>query len=101
MGDLKDRLGIWHRKASKNARVSNLEIAPMFREPHARSASELHLTHVYEPTRMASESDTDEKPPIGYTELIPEWGCWSETVEGGVADRVSLQTIIIFSTGGV
>ena len=36
----------------------------MFREPHARLASELHLTHVHEPTRM----DTDEKPPIGYTD---------------------------------
>src|SRR6267154_3399809 len=49
-GDLKDRLGIRHRKESKNKRVSDLETAPMFREPHARSASELALQQGYEPT---------------------------------------------------
>lgn len=67
-GDLKDRLGIRHRKESKNARVSDLETAPMFREPHARSASELTLSHGYEPTRVAPESDANEKRPAGYTD---------------------------------
>ena len=62
-GDLKDRLGIRHRKESKNARVSDLESAPMFREPHARSASELTLSHAYEPTPVQSESDVNEKRP--------------------------------------
>lgn len=61
-GDLKDRLGIRHRKASKNsARMSDLETAPMFREPHARSASELTLSQGYEPTRVQGEK------PRGYT----------------------------------
>jgi len=60
-GDLKDRLGIRHRKASKNTRVSDLETAPMFREPHARSTSELTLTHTYEPTRVATESDSEKR----------------------------------------
>lgn len=66
-GDLKDRLGIRHRKASKNRRVSDLETAPMFREPHARSTSELTLTHAYEPTRVAPESD-NEKRRGGYAD---------------------------------
>jgi phospholipid-translocating ATPase len=65
-GDLKDQLGIRHRKASKNARASDLETAPMFREPHARSASELTLSQVYEPTRVA-ESEMNKKRSRGYT----------------------------------
>ncbi|KAF8132618.1 hypothetical protein EV363DRAFT_1216395 [Boletus edulis] len=67
-GDLKDRLGIRHRKESKNRRPSDLETAPMFRDPHARSASELALPHTYEPTRMAPESDVNEKRPRAYTD---------------------------------
>lgn len=60
-GDLKDRLGIRHRKASKNKNnssnisdvsMSDLEMAPMFREPHARSASEVNLSQMYEPTQV-------------------------------------------------
>ena len=65
-GDLKDRLGIRHRKASKNIHASDLETAPMFREPHARSTSEITLSHVYEPTHGSPEPD--EKPPVGYTD---------------------------------
>lgn len=67
---MKDRLGIRHRKASKNARaLSDLETAPMFREPHARSASELTLPHLYEPTRMSPESsDVNEKRQAGYAD---------------------------------
>lgn len=66
-GDLKDRLGIRHRKESKNARISSdPETAPMFREPHARSASELTSAHVYEPRRVLSESpDANEKRHVG------------------------------------
>ncbi|KAF8628303.1 hypothetical protein AX17_006006 [Amanita inopinata Kibby_2008] len=41
-GDLKDQLGIRHRKASKTKRVAgNLEGAPMFREQHSGSPSEM------------------------------------------------------------
>jgi phospholipid-translocating ATPase len=72
-GDLKDRLGIRHRNASKNARVSDLETAPMFREPHARSASELTLSHAYEPTRVSPESsDANEKRRAGYPDDVLE-----------------------------
>ena len=62
-GDLKDRLGIRHRKASKNIHLSDLETAPMFREPHARSTSELTLSRGYEPREISPESDVNEKPP--------------------------------------
>ncbi|KAH7890567.1 hypothetical protein F5I97DRAFT_1798880 [Phlebopus sp. FC_14] len=55
-GDLKDRLGIRHRKSSKNKHAADLETAPMFREPHARSASELTLPHIYEPTAPAVQA---------------------------------------------
>ncbi|KAG9309612.1 hypothetical protein JVU11DRAFT_10273 [Chiua virens] len=65
-GDLKDRLGIRHRKASKNKGTYDLETAPMFREPHARSTSEVNLSHVYEPRGVPPESDVDEKRPGEY-----------------------------------
>lgn len=61
-GDLKDRLGIRHRKESKNKHV-DLETAPMFREPHARSASELALQQGYEPTVPRSPVGSDRKSP--------------------------------------
>jgi len=65
-GDLKDRLGIRHRKESKNKPVADLETAPMFREPHARSASELATQQVYEPTtpRSPEGSDTSGKDDV-------------------------------------
>jgi len=52
MGDLKDRLGIKHRKEKKNRGPSprNLEAAPMIHEQHSRSTSELSVHHAYEPT---------------------------------------------------
>jgi phospholipid-translocating ATPase len=57
LGDLKDRLGITHRKASKNKHNADLETAPMFRELHARSTSELTLGHAYEPTALPAEPE--------------------------------------------
>ncbi|KAI5988265.1 hypothetical protein EDC04DRAFT_2884149 [Pisolithus marmoratus] len=62
-GDLKDRLGIGHRKMSKN-KHSDLEATPMFREPHVRSASELTLHQTYQPTPLAPPS---AKPEVDET----------------------------------
>ncbi|EIW75489.1 phospholipid-translocating P-type ATPase [Coniophora puteana RWD-64-598 SS2] len=56
-GDLKDQLGIAHRKASKNKTRADLEQAPMFSRPHARSASEATLQQAYEPTRTTDSLD--------------------------------------------
>jgi phospholipid-translocating ATPase len=58
-GDLKDRLGIRHRKESKNKGLVDLETAPMFRDPHARSASELTMQQGYEPTTSRSPAGSD------------------------------------------
>lgn len=58
-GDLKDRLGIRHRKESKNKHIVDLETSPMFREPHARSTSELTMQQGYEPTSARSPADSD------------------------------------------
>jgi len=66
-GDLKDRLGIRHRKESKNESIVDLEIAPMFREPHARSASELNTQQGYEPTTARSPSGSDKSAIINNT----------------------------------
>ena len=44
-GDLKDRLGIKHRRDIKNAGKSDLEQAPMFHKPHFRSESEISSFH--------------------------------------------------------
>lgn len=55
-GDLKDQLGLSHRKARKNKNTSdrNLEAAPMFRI-HERSLSELStIHHNYEPANANS-----------------------------------------------
>lgn len=55
-GDLKDQLGIRHRNAKKNTKItaSNLEAAPMFHEQHSRSLSELSTHNQYEPTMTVS-----------------------------------------------
>ena len=52
MGDLKDKLGIKHRKEKKDRGPSprNLEAAPMIHEQHTRSISELSANHTYEST---------------------------------------------------
>ena len=60
LGDLKDQLGISHRKARKN-HGRNLEAAPMFVSPHSRSPSELSTHHDvptmnYEPAMLHSPS---------------------------------------------
>lgn len=57
-GDLKDQLGIGHRKARKNGKKGGeigLEYAPMFHEPHSRSLSEVSVIHhQYEPAPTRS-----------------------------------------------
>jgi phospholipid-translocating ATPase len=62
-GDLKDRLGIRHRKASKNRNQSlgTLEAAPIFREPHNRSFSESSNR------RQLYELAPSSTPPLGGT----------------------------------
>ncbi|KXN91577.1 Phospholipid-transporting ATPase DNF1 [Leucoagaricus sp. SymC.cos] len=68
MGDLKDRLGIKHRKQKKNRDPSsNLEAAPMFHEQHSRSMSELSVHNAYEPTEAASPAT----PQSQHGELSP------------------------------
>ncbi|KAF9238250.1 phospholipid-translocating P-type ATPase [Melanogaster broomeanus] len=68
-GDLKDRLGVKHRKASKNKQNADLETAPMFSQPHARSASEvaLNMGRAYEPTVVADVPDVGDKRRGGYS----------------------------------
>ncbi|KAL0581269.1 phospholipid transporting ATPase [Marasmius crinis-equi] len=55
MGDLKDQLGIKHRKGksrrAQNVSNNSLEAAPMF---HQRTGSELSIHAPYEPTRASS-----------------------------------------------
>jgi phospholipid-translocating ATPase len=55
MGDLKDQLGIGHRKkkATKEASLNAIEAAPMFHNIHNRSMSEFSQ-NAYEPARTAS-----------------------------------------------
>ena len=53
-GDLKDRLGIKHRRSDKN-KASKPEVTPMFRDLDSRSVSELSSVHdEYEPTMTRS-----------------------------------------------
>ncbi|KAI0320024.1 phospholipid-translocating P-type ATPase [Amylostereum chailletii] len=55
-GDLKDRLGIQHRRDIK--RGQDLEAAPMFHKPHARSTSEMStFNDGYEPALTGSPGD--------------------------------------------
>ncbi|KAI6101652.1 hypothetical protein EDD16DRAFT_1648774 [Pisolithus croceorrhizus] len=73
-GDLKDRLGISHRKTSKN-KHSDLEATPMFRDPHVRSASELTLHQTYQPTPLApppTKPEADETSQDGATFIAPQ-----------------------------
>ncbi|OJA07656.1 hypothetical protein AZE42_09081 [Rhizopogon vesiculosus] len=90
-GDLKDRLGIRHRKESKNKFVVDLETAPMFREPHARSASELAAQLSYEPTtaRSPAGSDGSRKGAINNSSYSTELGASQDKFlnphESGVA----------------
>lgn len=59
-GDLKDRLGIKHRKGRKGG---DIEVAPMFHQPHARSYSETSV--LYENGRGSSTQlylDSPQEP---------------------------------------
>ena len=57
-GDLKDRLGIKHRKDRKRG---DPEVAPMFHQPHARSQSEVSV--VYESGRASTTQLYLDNPP--------------------------------------
>jgi len=57
-GDLKDRLGIKHRKDRKRGDV---EGAPMFHQPHARSQSEVSV--LYESGRASTTQLYPDSPP--------------------------------------
>jgi phospholipid-translocating ATPase len=54
-GDLKDRLGLQHRRSRKDG--PNLEAAPMLLSPHLRSRSELDQP-VYQPVHMTSPASS-------------------------------------------
>lgn len=57
-GDLKDRLGIKHKKDRKKG---DIEVAPMFHQPHARSQSEVSV--VYESGRASTTQLYLDSPP--------------------------------------
>ena len=57
-GDLKDRLGIKHRKDRKRG---DIEGAPMFHKPHARSHSEVSV--LYENVRSSTTQLYLDSPP--------------------------------------
>lgn len=57
-GDLKDRLGIKHRKARKRG---DIEGTPMFHQPHARSQSEVSV--VYDGGRTSTTQRYLDSPP--------------------------------------
>jgi phospholipid-translocating ATPase len=65
-GDLKDRLGIRHRKSKRNHQ-KDLEYTPMFHEPHTRSRSD--VDDLYEPTMSAAtkEQVSEDAQPTNYT----------------------------------
>ncbi|KAG6844765.1 hypothetical protein H0H87_003988 [Tephrocybe sp. NHM501043] len=68
-GDLKDQLGLKHRRAKKipKGKQSTLEAAPMFQEQHNRSLSEVSIIHDrYEPTMTSSPGPKDNTPAEGY-----------------------------------
>ncbi|KAF9044299.1 phospholipid-transporting ATPase 1 [Panaeolus papilionaceus] len=69
-GDLKDQLGIGHRKNKhKEHAEHNLEAAPIFQEQHNRSFSELS-THQYEPASTGSPAP-NEAPRPTYLDTPP------------------------------
>ncbi|KZT25558.1 phospholipid-translocating P-type ATPase [Neolentinus lepideus HHB14362 ss-1] len=60
-GDLKDRLGIKHRRELKK---SDLEATPMFQKPHTRSESEFSTLHQdYEPALTSSPGNRGISAP--------------------------------------
>lgn len=73
MGDLKDQLGIRHRKGKNDnsGSSSTLEAAPMFHEQHARSLSELSTQNQYEPTMTTSPGIGTSAPRQTYLDTPP------------------------------
>ncbi|KAJ3494129.1 hypothetical protein NLJ89_g10874 [Agrocybe chaxingu] len=72
-GDLKDQLGISHRKDKKNKKISdsNLEAAPMFQDQHNRSMSEFsNPPNGYEPAMDRSPAVNDT-PRATYLDTPP------------------------------
>ncbi|CAA7270411.1 unnamed protein product [Cyclocybe aegerita] len=72
-GDLKDRLGISHRKDKKNKKISdsNLEAAPMFQDQHNRSMSEFsNPPNGYEPAMDRSPA-MEDTPRATYLDTPP------------------------------
>lgn len=64
MGDLKDRLGIKHRRDMQKAEQFDMEQTPIFHQPHFRSDSEISTIHQdYELTvQRASQSPPQTTP---------------------------------------
>ncbi|KAF9556878.1 phospholipid-transporting ATPase 1 [Agrocybe pediades] len=74
-GDLKDQLGISHRKSRKNNPTA-MEAAPIFMEQHGRSISDIHTT--YEPAMVSSPAINSslrqtylDTPPMNETIELP------------------------------
>ncbi|ESK92514.1 phospholipid-translocating p-type atpase domain-containing protein [Moniliophthora roreri MCA 2997] len=74
-GNLKDQLGIRHRKDRRmqKASASNLEAAPMFHQAHNRSVSEASLNNPYEPAMSSSPGNGYAPPhvPHSYVDTPP------------------------------
>ncbi|TDL16037.1 phospholipid-translocating P-type ATPase [Rickenella mellea] len=63
LGDLKSQLGIKHRKERKRNQA-DLERAPMYQQPHARTISEVSNSQPdYEPALTRSPNDSDNLSP--------------------------------------
>lgn len=65
-GDLKDRLGIKHRKERKKG---DIEGTPIFHQPHARSQSEVSV--VYESGRASTPQRYSDSPPETFQRSPP------------------------------
>ena len=80
-GDLKDQLGLKHRKARKTPntnRMNTLEAAPMFQVQHSRSLSELSTRDQYEPANTSSPPPAQrirrthlDTPPMRVDDELP------------------------------
>jgi len=81
-GDLKDQLGLKHRKARKTPttnQINTLEAAPMFQGQHSRSLSELSSNRdLYEPANTSSPPPAQrirptrlDTPPLRMADELP------------------------------
>ncbi|KII85635.1 hypothetical protein PLICRDRAFT_115926 [Plicaturopsis crispa FD-325 SS-3] len=105
-GDLKDRLGIRHRRESKNKSGPSgvdLEYAPMFTQPHARSESEIStFQRDYEPAPTNSPGDGltppstrtlgERTPSSSQTSFVPELDHNAQYVYAPDEDHVATPT---------